>query len=114
MRDEMSLYAKYLTERTYDSILERPEGFVTYRYIDNTKSVYIMDIYIDPEFRTKGAASKLADVIADQARAKGYKEMLGTVVPSTKNSTASLKVLLGYGMELKNAGPDLIVFRKEL
>lgn len=110
----MSLYADYLSERTHDKIVECPSGFATYRYINEGKSVYIIDIYTVPEYRKKGAAGNLADIIASFGKEKGCKEMLGTVVPSAKGSTISLKVLLGYGFELQSAANDLIIFRKEL
>lgn len=110
----MSLYGDYILERTTDRIIESPSGFATFRYLDGGKAVYIIDIYTIPEERKKGAAAALADMIADEAKERGCVEMLGTVVPSTRGSTASLKILLAYGMTLKSAGNDLIIFRKEL
>jgi GNAT superfamily N-acetyltransferase len=80
----------------------------------NEKSVYIIDIFTIPESRKKGEAAQLADLIAAEAKERGCTEMLGSVVPSTKGSTASLKVLLAYGMTLKEAGQDFIIFRKDI
>jgi len=108
------MYADYLKERTNDEILESNEGFATYRYLNEGKSVYIIDIYVRPEFRQTGAASALANVICQIADKKGCTEVLGTVIPSAKGSTASLKVLLAYGMELQHSSNDLIVFRKAI
>lgn len=110
----MSIYADYITERTSDQIIEGYSGFVTYRYINDGKSVYIIDIYIIPEERKKGGASALADLVIEKAKEKGCVEVLGTVVPSAKGSTASLKVLLAYGFELQGASSDLIIFRKDI
>lgn len=110
----MSLYSEYLRERTDDKIIERDNGFVTYRYVNDGKSVYLIDIYTVPESRQSGIASALANLVANEARDIGCEEMLGTVVPSMHGSTTSMKVLLAYGFKLKNAGPDLIVFRKDL
>lgn len=110
----MSHYAKYLQEKTDDKIIENQSGFVTYRYLNDGQSVYIVDIYIIPEERRKMKATLFADLIAKEAKSKGAKEMLGTVVPSNKNSTASLKVLLSYGFELKSSSNDLIIFRKDI
>jgi ribosomal protein S18 acetylase RimI-like enzyme len=107
-----SLYAQYLKEKTNDQILETEKGFATYRYLDGDKSVYIVDIYVLPEFRKSHAASNLADQIVVEAKQRGAKELLGSVVPSTKGSTQSLKVLLGYGMSLKSSAQDFIVFTK--
>jgi ribosomal protein S18 acetylase RimI-like enzyme len=108
------MYANYLRERTKDQILEDQGGFVTYRYLDDGKTVYIVDIYTLPEFRQKGHAAALADCVALEAKERGCTSMIGTVVPSTNGSTTSLKVLLAYGMTLDNAGPDYIIMRRGL
>lgn len=110
----MSLYADYIRERTDDFILETDEGFATYRFINDGKSVYIIDIYTVPQDRRKSFAAFLADKICEEAKAKGSVELIGTVVPSAKNSTISIKVLLGYGMKLHSASNDLIIFRKDI
>jgi ribosomal protein S18 acetylase RimI-like enzyme len=109
----VSLYADYISERTNDSIIEIPQGFATYRLL-NEKTCYIIDIYVIPEARQSKIASKLADEITSLAKAKGCTELIGTVVPSAKNSDTSIKVLQGYGMKLDSAQNDLIVFRKQI
>ncbi len=110
----MSLYKKYLIERTDDQIIENEYGFVTYRYINEGKTVYIIDLYIEPAYRNQKRASELADLVVAQAKEKGCIQLIGTVVPSTKGSTTSLKVLLGYGMSLNSASNNIVVFGKEI
>lgn len=110
----MSLYGDYITERTTDRIIEGALGFATYRYINDGKSVYIVDIYTVPEQRKKGAASQLADLVVKEAKEHGCIELLGTVVPSMKGSTDSIRVLLAYGFDVHIASNDVIVFRKEI
>lgn len=110
----MSLYADYVQERTNDKVMEIPEGFATYRYLTDDKTVYIIDIYIMPEHRNNGAATKLADLIVAHAKELNCTQLIGSVVPSTKNSTDSVKVLLAYGMSLNSANNDFVVFRKEI
>lgn len=109
----MSLYSKYLTERTNDLILEINHGFVTYRMLPDQKAVYIVDIYVDSDFRKAGTASQMADEVAKIAKKEGFTKMLGSVVPSNKNSTDSLRVLLAYGMKLQSSAQDFIIFEKE-
>lgn len=109
----MSMWANYLREKTEDLIRETDQGFATYRYIDD-KTVYIVDLYVKPDFRQTNVASEIADSIVSEAKHKGCNKLLGSVVPSNKNSTISLKVLLGYGMTLKSSTNDFIVFEKEL
>lgn len=109
-----SMYAQYLRERTTDEILETDTGFATYRYIPDQKAVYIIDIFVLPEFRTMGYAAEIANRIAMIAKEQGCKKMLGSVQPTAKGSDISMKVLIGYGMKLKSAGPDWIIFEKNL
>ena len=113
----MSLYSQYLTERTNDEIIETGGGFATFRFITNEhgdKDVYIIDIFVVPEHRRKGLAAALADQVVACAKERGCKRVIGTVVPSTKGSTASINVLIGYGMTLHSAANDLIVFFKDI
>lgn len=106
-----SLYAQYLNERTDDKIIELDEGFATYRYLNNDQ-VYIIDLFVLPEFRKKGMASRLADMICAEARTKGCKELIGTVNPSCKGTNASIMTLIAYGMRADSSSNNVIVFRK--
>lgn len=110
----MSFYADYVREKTSDEVFETEIGFATYRFLPETQQVYIVDIYIVPEHRKSGRASAIADTIVEIAKKRGCTELLGSVVPSNKGSTASLRVLLGYGMSLKSSAIDFIVFSKEI
>ena len=110
----MSMYSKYLAEKTEDMIKETDQAFVSYRYLPESKTVYIVDLYVLPEFRNTDVASTLADTIVEEARAKGCTTLLGSVIPSNKNSTVSLRVLLAYGMRLESSTNDFIVFKKEI
>lgn len=110
------MYGDYIKERLGHGIIERDEGFATYEFIDShgVKCVYIRDIYVRPDFRRTSIASDMADAVVTIAIEAGCKRLIGTVVPSAKGSTNSLKVLLGYGMSLHSCGNDLIVFKKEI
>jgi ribosomal protein S18 acetylase RimI-like enzyme len=110
----MSHYANYIRERTSDEIIETEYGFITYRIISERRAIYIIDLYIHPDFRKEGKASALADVVVTKGREMGLSLLLGSVVPSNKGSTASLRVLLAYGMELDGASADFIWFRKDI
>lgn len=111
-----SMYAKYIEEKTTDQILETDRGFATYRYIDHEgiKSVYIIDIYVLPECRQQGFASYMTEIIAKKSASDGCKQMFGTVMPSSKGSTLSLKAQLGNGFELSSSAQDAIILRKEI
>ena len=107
------MFADYFAEFYGDETYEDETGFAVYRYL-NDKQVYIVHIYIDPRFRKSGAASAIADHIVRQAKQRGCTELLGTVVPSARASGDSLRVLLGYGMDLKSLDGNMIVFSKEI
>jgi ribosomal protein S18 acetylase RimI-like enzyme len=111
-----SLYAKYVKERLGDEIIETEYGFATFRYIDkhNSRAVYIVDIYILPEYRNLGEATRLADRIAAIANVSGCNEMIGTVLTSAKTATDSIKVLLAYGMTLKSSTSEALIFVKAI
>lgn len=108
-----SLYAQYLIEKTDDLIFETEDGFATYVFLGKDQ-VYIKDIFVVPALRKSDIAKDMADHIAYLAKSRGCTEMLGTVIPSNKNSTDSIKVLVAYGMTLKSSSNDLIVFRKDI
>ena len=107
------MYSKYLAERTDKTMLETDKGFIIYSFPDE-KTVYIEDIYTIPDHRKSHIASELADQIISLAKEKGCTRALGSVVPSAKGSTISLKVLLSYGMELNSSSNNFILFSKEL
>ncbi len=109
----MSLYAKYIMERTEDYIFETEYGFATYRYL-NDKQVYIIDIFVDRDARKNGLAAKLADQICAAAKIVGIKELIGTVNLNCKNANDSIRVLLAYGMTAFSSYDNMIVFKKDI
>lgn len=112
----MSMHSEYIRERLGDEVLEYDEGFATYRFLDDfgVKAVYIVDIFVRPDFRKTRMASAMADEIVEKAKSVGCTRLIGTVSPASNNSTDSLKVLLGYGMELYQCDKNAIIFKKEI
>lgn len=112
------MYASYLRERENKEILEDAHGFAIYGYncvpgVD-FPHVYLQDIYTRPEWRKTGHARKLADQIAAQAKAAGFKIMLGSVDCNARGAHESLQVLIAYGMRLFTASDGFILFSKEI
>lgn len=108
----MSLFSEYVKERGGKEIVESDKGFATYYYIEN--GCYIEDIYVQPEFRKSGEASRLADQISEIAKSNGCKILYGTVCPQANGSTSSLKVLLAYGFSLDSSINNLVILKKDL
>lgn len=110
---QVSHYAQYIRERTHDHIYEDNFGFITWRYLP-TGEVYIIDLFVPKEFRRDGHAKRFADKVVKEAKEKGSTKLIGTVVPSMKNTTISTLALIGYGMKLEQSGQDLVVYGKEI
>ena len=107
------MYFEYLTERRPEcKILKNNKGFAVYSYTED--AVYIEEIYVRPEYRKEAIASQLSEMIQQEAKDLGYITLLGSVSPSAKGSTDSLKVLLAHGMSLLSSQDDLIWFSKTL
>lgn len=109
----MSLYSQYISERSNEGIIESDRGFVSFRRVDE-KTMYMVDMYVVPEHRQLSNAKKMADIVADLAKSDGCTRLLSSVVPSTNNATASIKLHLAYGMSLLSSSDDLIMFGKDL
>jgi GNAT superfamily N-acetyltransferase len=108
----MSMYGEYIKERLGDEIIETEQGFATYRFINEGKSVYIIDLYVHPDYRDHHTAAALADSIVDIARERGCVELIGTVAYGANTCAASLKTLLGYGMVPVSGTNEFILLKK--
>ena len=110
----MSLYGSYIKERENKKIVEDDKGFATYYATNNNEYMYIEDLYVKPEFRNQKIASSYADEIANIAREKGIKKLLGSVNLLTNKPDSSLKTLFGYGFKLKECVGQMIYLEKEI
>jgi Acetyltransferase (GNAT) family len=106
------MYAEYVKERLGKDCFWTEKGFATFSFTED--AVYIEDLFVLPEFRKSSEASNIADNIAEIAKARGYKKMLGSVIPSANGSTVSMKVLLAYGFEIDSSSNNFILLRKEI
>lgn len=108
----MSLFADYIKERGVKSIVENEAGFLT--FIINGQECYIEDLYVAPSHRKQHLASEMADEAVAHAKAAGCKVLTGSVVPSARGSTESVKVLLAYGFRIAQSQSNIIYFVKEI
>lgn len=114
MDKKVSLYAQFIKEISTDSIIENDEGFVTYRYLNDGYSVYMIDVYVVPSARIKGIFLDFVDQIIKEAKSKGCKEILGTISMSNPNRTAIMRGHMAYGMQLSAISQDAIILRKDI
>jgi ribosomal protein S18 acetylase RimI-like enzyme len=108
----MSPYSQYLKEREGLETLETLHGFALYKIQQD--ECYIQDIYVLPDKRRSGVASQMADAVAERAKSKGCRWLVGSVSPAANNAHTSLMVLIHYGMKLQKADKDIIFFAKEI
>ena len=109
---KMGKFASYLKEREGVNLIETDKGFAIYSITG--EECYIRDIWVSEEHRKAGVASAIADQVVIKAKEAGCKLLTGSVCPAANGSTASLKVLLGYGMKLHSSAPNLIIFTKDI
>jgi predicted GNAT family acetyltransferase len=108
----LSLYGQYVIEREGMEIIETEISFVTYYFVE--KECYIKDVFVKEEHRKTGEATRLGDEVAKIAKSKGCTKLYGTVCPTAKGSTESLKFLLAYGFKLDSSVANFIALVKEL
>lgn len=108
----MSLYSDYIKEREGSHVVEDDKGFATYKLLEN--EVYIVDVYVKPEFRQTKIASSYADKVTEIARSLGYKKLTGSVVPSAPGGTRNVKSMIAYGYEIEYCTVNFIKFCKEI
>lgn len=106
------MFKEYFKELKDLDVYEQEEGFILYRI--TPPHLYVRDIYVKPEFRRSHIAASMADRLAEASKVYGCTHMLGDVEPSNANATASIKVLLAYGMSVVEAHEDEIIFIKEI
>ena len=108
----MSLYKQYVEELTEDFILETEKGFLTYSI--QPEHVYLKDIYVLPEYRRAQEAWKMIDEVVAIAKEKGIKRLLGSVIPTNKDATVSMKAHLAYGFKIDSCAVNFILMSKEI
>lgn len=110
-----SLYSKCIMEKEGKEIIEEEHGYATYEFLeDNT--CYIVDIFVEKEYRNDLYASKLADKITDIAKERGCTMLVGSVCLDMGGVDSSVKVLHKYGMRISHIddNDNMIYFKKEI
>lgn len=113
----MSLYAEYIKEREGKDIIEDEKGFATYLYTPVRNEIYIVDVYVRPEYRMQGIAKQYVDNIEEIAKEMNCDYLLTSVDCKTEGWKASTTGLLNNGWKFYSNDPfDQMFkyFRKEL
>lgn len=108
----MNQLAQYLKEREGFDCLIGEECFASYRI--NGEECYIKDIWVHPDFRSKGLASELAKDIAAIAKRAGCTYLSGSVSGLVGDPSASTLAMLTYGFKISSIVENGLLFRKDL
>ena len=108
---EKSLYSQYCEERLNKTVLENEHGFISF-IID--KVFYIEDVFVKKESRGNSEADVLYIDAIEIARAKGFKEVFGSVFIKAFSAEKSMQMLLARQFKFSHIAGDLIYLKKEL
>lgn len=104
---------EYFRELKGLELYEEEHGFVLFSI--RPPYFYIHDMYVKPEFRQSHVAKNMADKLLAAAKEEcGCTHLMADIQPSNHTATMAMKVLLAYGMEIKEANHDEIILTKQI
>lgn len=105
----------YQKERQGAELEHEPgKGFATWKLLPDQQAIYLIDIFVSPDFRRLGVASALADRVAARGKAAGMPKMLGTVDARSETRTEAIKAILASGFEFTRVDGQMLVFTREI
>ena len=109
------MFDKYIEERLGKKLIQFDFGFIILTKIDS-ENLYLEDIYVLPEHRSRGVAQKMSDYAFDVAKKTGFKFLHASCNIKAKNSEYSCKIIIEnkfkfLSLDEKN---DMIYFKKEI
>jgi GNAT superfamily N-acetyltransferase len=107
-----SLFARYTEERGFRKVIERSYGFIVYEFIGEV--VFIAELYVVPELRSKGLAKELVELVRPLALERGCKRVMCTSDARSEVSDLAFKAILAMGMKPYQSDGQLVYFMKEL
>lgn len=108
----MSFWVDYKKAVLGVETIETEDGLISYKI--SGELCYIDVIYVPPEKRKLGIASKLADQVSEIARGLGCTDLHAQVWTGAQDATLSLKVILAYGFRVVHAENNRIICMKSL
>lgn len=108
----MSLYAQYVKEREGAVTVETSEGFYSYK-VDGDY-IFIVDLYVVPEYRAKKVGSKFGREIEDITRELGKSTILCSASLESLNSSDAIAFIIMNGYEIINYTDTQVFFKKEI
>jgi len=106
------LYADYILERENSHYYETDYGFVTYREEDN--HIYLVDMYIKPEYRKKGNGRQFVQYVENIAKEWNKPSVITSVSLEAKGAETSTQAILfcGFKFYSVNENSSMVYFIK--
>lgn len=108
----MQLYRAYLKERENAELLERPWGWCSYRV--EADHVYLIDIYVLPQYRQHGKGTELLVAVEGVTREVGRPAVLGSIATNVPGADRMYAIMFGLGFKIHSSDKDIIYMIKEL
>ena len=109
-----SHYAEYIKEKDGIDTIESRKGFITYKYLDDGKTVYIFDCFVKPEYRGNKLCLSFVEAVESKAKQKGYTTNLTSVQLSIPKASRNILTYMGYGYEIINAKDGIVYLSKSI
>lgn len=112
----MGLYEQFVAyqwEREGIHVIEHDHAFALVKPL-NDQELYLQDVYVEPDQRSKMAMKRLYDDIVQYAQGQGYLFLVTTHDVATKNVEIGLQNTLRYGFKILRLDGSVIVCVKEL
>lgn len=93
----MELYAQYRREKDNAEVIYDEEGFIVFQIVGDL--CHIGEIYVRPEYRNQGVASKMARLAIDAAKQKGCKSLTCTILFDRGTPEENIRKLEAWGFK---------------
>lgn len=109
----MEMYKKYIKERENSDLVEVAHGFATYRHIE-ADTVYLVDIFVEEEYRQDGIGKTLSHEVAKIAKELGATKLAGSICLGANGVTLLMAALIGDGFKFTHANGNMLYFIKDI
>jgi len=108
------MWAAYIHETKGEQVIEYPFGFITYRAYPDLGTIHVGEVYVVPEERKHGYASKLMDQVGEIGKSCGCTMITTFVCVNNQMKETSLLASLKYGMRIVSMDELKITLAREL
>ena len=103
------MYKAFQKEHYGRDTLNTDKGFIVYEHFDDG-SLYIHVLFIKQEFRSRGSAKELEQILIDRFNPSSLHCYVDT---TGKNPEQSMQAILGVGYKIQDVTNDRIILKKE-